>query len=118
MTYDYVAIPDAEVPQAVEPVFQHAVTTYASEANKTANVASSDPVTPSQLLERSGAADGEFLKPSAAARNRLDQRRITCRAVLLLRKSGQNQSDFSAAPPEGGCRRQLDGVVASVLQGR
>jgi hypothetical protein len=26
------------VPQAVEPVFQHAVTTYASEANKTASV--------------------------------------------------------------------------------
>src|SRR5213075_2405103 len=36
--YDFIAIPDADVPQALEPVFQHAVTTYASEANKTASV--------------------------------------------------------------------------------
>ena len=35
MHYDFIAIPDADVPQAVEPVFQHVVTTYASEANKT-----------------------------------------------------------------------------------
>jgi hypothetical protein len=33
MHYDYIAIPDADVPQAVEPIFQHVVTTYASEAN-------------------------------------------------------------------------------------
>jgi uncharacterized damage-inducible protein DinB len=38
MHYDFIAIPDAEVPQAVEPVFQHAVITYASETNKTASV--------------------------------------------------------------------------------
>src|SRR5262249_39345451 len=38
MHYDFTAIPDADVPQAVEPVFQHVVTTYASEANKTASV--------------------------------------------------------------------------------
>jgi len=38
MHYDYTAIPDADVPQAVEPAFQHVVTTYASEANKTASV--------------------------------------------------------------------------------
>jgi hypothetical protein len=38
MHYDFIAIPDAEVPQAVEPVFQHVVTTYASEANKTVSV--------------------------------------------------------------------------------
>src|ERR1700688_3689982 len=35
MHYDFIAIPDADVPQAVEPIFQHVVTTYASEANKT-----------------------------------------------------------------------------------
>src|SRR3982074_2300969 len=35
MHYDFIAIPDADVPQAVEPVFQHVVTPYASEANKT-----------------------------------------------------------------------------------
>src|SRR5262245_12994521 len=38
MHYDFTAIPDADVPQAVEPVFQHVVTTYASETNKTASV--------------------------------------------------------------------------------
>jgi uncharacterized damage-inducible protein DinB len=37
MHYEYVAIPDIEIPQAREPVFQHAVTIYASEANKTAS---------------------------------------------------------------------------------
>src|SRR5579864_5252218 len=35
MHYDYIAIPDADVPQAVEPVFQHVLATYASETNKT-----------------------------------------------------------------------------------
>jgi uncharacterized damage-inducible protein DinB len=38
MRYDYIAIPDAEVPRAAEPVFQHLVTTYASETNKTVTV--------------------------------------------------------------------------------
>jgi hypothetical protein len=43
MHYDFTAIPDADVPQAVEPVFQHVVTTYLSEANKTPSVWSSSP---------------------------------------------------------------------------
>jgi uncharacterized damage-inducible protein DinB len=38
MHYDFIAIPDAEVPKAVEPIFQHLVTTYSSEANKTVSV--------------------------------------------------------------------------------
>jgi uncharacterized damage-inducible protein DinB len=38
MHYDFVAIPDAAVPAAAEPVFQHLVATYASETNKTASV--------------------------------------------------------------------------------
>src|SRR3954465_4327454 len=38
MHYDHIAIPDAEVPVAVEPVFQHVVATYASEVNKTVSV--------------------------------------------------------------------------------
>jgi uncharacterized damage-inducible protein DinB len=38
MNYEFRAIPDAEIPRAVEPLFQHVVTTYASEANKTASV--------------------------------------------------------------------------------
>src|SRR5471032_1058927 len=38
MQYDFIAIRDAEIPKAVEPVFQHVVTTYASEANKTVSM--------------------------------------------------------------------------------
>ena len=34
MHYDFIAIPDADVPQAVDPVFQHVLATYASETNK------------------------------------------------------------------------------------
>src|SRR5476649_433973 len=38
MQYNFIAIPDAEIPKAVEPVFQHVVTTYASETNKTVSM--------------------------------------------------------------------------------
>jgi uncharacterized damage-inducible protein DinB len=36
--YDYTAIPDAEIPRAVEPLFQHVIDTYTSETNKTVSV--------------------------------------------------------------------------------
>ena len=38
MNYDFIAIPDEEVPQATDPLFQHLVSTYASETNKTASM--------------------------------------------------------------------------------
>ncbi len=38
MTYDFVAIPDEDVPKAANPLFEHVVTTYASETNKTASM--------------------------------------------------------------------------------
>lgn len=38
MHYDFIAIPDADVPQAVDPPFQHVLATYASETNKTVSV--------------------------------------------------------------------------------
>jgi len=38
MLYDYTAIPDSEVPLAVEPTFQHILTTYVSETNKTVSM--------------------------------------------------------------------------------
>src|SRR5689334_17769518 len=38
MDYEYVAIPEDQVPRAADPLFQHLVTTYASETNKTASV--------------------------------------------------------------------------------
>ena len=38
MHYPFVAIPDAEVPAAADPTYQHLLDTYASETNKTASV--------------------------------------------------------------------------------
>ena len=38
MSYDYIAIPDAEVPRAADPLFQHVLDTYASETNKVITV--------------------------------------------------------------------------------
>jgi len=38
MHYEYVAIPDEEVPRAADPLFAHLVATYASETNKTASL--------------------------------------------------------------------------------
>ena len=35
MNYEYVAIPDEDVPVAADPTFRHAITTYAGETNKT-----------------------------------------------------------------------------------
>jgi uncharacterized damage-inducible protein DinB len=36
--YDYIAIAEQDVPQASQPLFQHVVSTYASETNKTASI--------------------------------------------------------------------------------
>src|SRR5208337_3757654 len=38
MNYDFIAIPDEDVPHATDPLFQHLVVTYASETNKTASM--------------------------------------------------------------------------------
>src|SRR6187549_3134109 len=38
MHYDIIAIADAEIPLAIEPIFQHVVATYVSETNKTASL--------------------------------------------------------------------------------
>src|SRR5262249_53709481 len=38
MHYDWVAIPDSEVPATTAPPFRHVVETYASETNKTASM--------------------------------------------------------------------------------
>lgn len=38
MTYDFIAIPDDEIPHAADPAFEHLLVTYASETNKTVSV--------------------------------------------------------------------------------
>jgi hypothetical protein len=60
-------------------------TTRHTGRRRQAVVAPGNAVTLGQLLERSGAAADELRKPRAPPRNRLDQRRITSRAVLVRR---------------------------------
>src|SRR5690242_20727977 len=38
MHYESIAVPDQQVPPAADPLFQHLVSTYASETNKTASL--------------------------------------------------------------------------------
>lgn len=38
MHYDFIAIPDAEIPRAANPLFQHLLDTYASETDKVISV--------------------------------------------------------------------------------
>jgi uncharacterized damage-inducible protein DinB len=38
MNYDFIALPDEDVPTATDPLFQHLIATYASETNKTASM--------------------------------------------------------------------------------
>src|SRR6516162_8735943 len=38
MRYDFIAIPDQDVPQARDLLFQHLIATYASETNKTGSM--------------------------------------------------------------------------------
>jgi uncharacterized damage-inducible protein DinB len=38
MQYEYTAVPEAQVPRAAEPVFQHLLDTYASETSKVVSV--------------------------------------------------------------------------------
>ena len=38
MNYDFIAIPDQDVPHAADPLFQHLVVTHVSETNKTASM--------------------------------------------------------------------------------
>ena len=61
MHYEFIAIPDADVPQAVEPVFQHIVTTYASEANTTVSVWRAVPGAAAAMVE---SCPGGPLRPS------------------------------------------------------
>ncbi len=38
MQYDFMAIPDPEIPRAADPTFRHILTTYTSEAIKTVSL--------------------------------------------------------------------------------
>ena len=72
-----------------------------SEVAQAPDVAGGDAFPSGQLVERSGAAGGQLLKPQAPARDRFDQRGIAFRAVGRLCSFWQYQLGFDAALAEG-----------------
>src|SRR6267378_1650825 len=52
------------------------------EVDETPDIATGDAVALGQLPQRSGASGGKLLEPRAPARDRLDQRGVTFRAVV------------------------------------
>src|SRR5467141_2125479 len=84
-----------------------------SEVDETPDIATSDAVALGQFPQRSGASGGKLLEPRAPARDRLDQRGVTSRAVVL---SWQHQPQFDAVAPEGDRCCKLDKAVAQVLR--
>ena len=84
------------------------------EVNKAPDVAPGDAVALGQILQRSGAAGGQVLKPCVPACDRLDQRRITFRGMVVLRQPGQQRADSgrSRAPMES---REFDRIGPSAF---
>src|SRR5947209_3003366 len=60
------------------------------DVDKAADITSADPVALRQIPERSGPASSQLIKPRAAARDGFDQRRITFRGLVLLRRPGHH----------------------------
>src|SRR5437870_5364409 len=86
------------------------------EVDEAPDIATGDAVALGQLPQRSGASGGELLEPRAPARERLDQRGVTSRAVVRYCRSRQHQPHFDTAAPEGHRRCKLDWAVARVLR--
>src|ERR1700722_5683224 len=59
MQYGFLAIPDHDVPQAIEPIFQLVVTTYTSETNKTVSMWRGAP--PHRMVRKNPTAWLDFL---------------------------------------------------------
>src|SRR5947208_8817473 len=114
MHYDFTAIPDADVPQAVEPVFQHVVTTYASEANKTVSVWRA---VPDHLLDFKPHEKTNPIR-TILAHQLLSERRFFAQFVgteeppveELLPSGGKVATLMSASPGALGGRRGLDHI--------
>src|SRR5438874_5852047 len=75
------------------------------------DIATGDAVALGQFADRSGASGGKLLEPRAPARDRLDQRGVTSRAVVLHCHSRQHQAYFATAAPEDHRRCKLDWAV-------
>src|SRR5438067_11750572 len=98
MHYDYIAIPDADVPQAVEPVFQHAITTYASETNKTVSVWRA---VPDQLLDFKPHEKTNTIR-TILVHQRLSERRFFAEFVGLTEPAVEELLPAGEKPGVGG----------------
>src|ERR1700731_2436595 len=71
------------------------------EVDEAPDIATGDAVALGQLPQRSGAAGGKLLEPRPPARDRLDQRGVTSRALVLYCHCRRHQPHFDTAAPEG-----------------
>jgi uncharacterized damage-inducible protein DinB len=97
MHYDYVAIPDADWPAVVDPVFQHLVTTYASEANKTVSVWRA---VPDSLLDFKPHAKVNTIR-TILIHQLLSERRFFAQFVGLAEPPVADLLPSGGAPPAG-----------------
>src|SRR6266446_7556558 len=86
------------------------------EVDQAPDIAPGDAVALGQFPQRSGASGGKLLEPRSPARDRLDQRGVTSRAVVRYYHSRQHQPHFDTAAPESHRRCKLDWAVARVLR--
>ena len=87
------------------------------QTNKTSDVAPADAVAFGQLLQRPRTAGAQLLKPRTSARNRLDQRRIASRRMVVLCVE-QHKPCPDTAPLDADGRGQLDSAVAGSIRCR
>src|SRR5229473_163786 len=86
------------------------------EVDEAPDIATGDAVALGQFPQRSGASSRKLLEPRVPARDRLDQRGVTFRAVVLYCHSRQHQPHFDTAALEGHSRCELDWGVAGVFR--
>ena len=86
------------------------------QTNKTPYITPADAVAFGQLLQRSRSAGDQLLKPRAPACNRLDQRQIASRRMVVLCVEQENKPGPDTAPLDADGRGQLDSAVAGCIQ--
>src|SRR6266850_569502 len=87
------------------------------EVDEAPDIAPGDALALGQFPQRSGASGGKLLEPRAPAGDRLDQRGVASRTVVLNCHSRQHQPHLDTAAPEGRCKagravEQFPGLVA------
>src|SRR5216683_3883794 len=76
------------------------VGTQKGEVDEAPDIATGDAVALGQFSQRSRASGGKLFEPRAPAGDRLDQRGVTSRALVLYCHCRQHQPHFGTAAPE------------------